>query len=197
MTPPEHFLIGASLANVYYSFQSLLKSKRINYLTLLLIMGIAAIFPDIDSFFGHYTSVNPIIGHRGMTHSIIAVIIFGFILTIITFAVTFIIMINYYKCKSLFQVSEDINFINRMKNYFSIKSFIILFIISSIAGLSHLIADLPQPAGIWNGIPLLFPLKLGNQYIRNGGFSLIGWYDYSIMWLLIKVSLASFFLIGV
>jgi len=189
MTPPEHFFIGASLAHMIYSFQSFFKTKRFNYLALLLLLGTGAMFPDIDSFFGHYVSTNPTIGHRGMTHSFIAVIFFGFFLTAVTYALTYISM---HVCRIIKN--------NNLKNtdapdnpdaFFTVKSFWILFVISTCAGISHLIADLFQPPGVWQGIPLFFPLKSGGQYIRHGGFSMTGWYDFKIMWLLIKAFLMS------
>lgn len=189
MTPPEHFFIGASLAHILYSFQSFLKTKRFNYLVLLFLLGTAAMLPDIDSFFGHYVSKNPTIGHRGMTHSFAAVILFGFILTAITMALTYISM---HICRIIKNNKpKDTNASENIEAYFTIKSFWILFAISTCAGISHLIADLFQPPGVWQGIPLFFPLKSGGQYIRHGGFSMTGWYDYKIMWLLIKAFLIS------
>ncbi len=199
MTPPEHFFTGASLAHIMYSFQSFFKTKRFNYPGLLLLLGIAAMFPDIDSFFGHYVSKDPTIGHRGMTHSFIAVIFFGFFLTAVTMALTYILMHTAGSIQSLFlfgkiknpNQTDNAALSRKIDAYFTVKSFWILFAVSTLAGISHIIADLFQPPGVWQGIPLFFPLKSGGKFIRHGGFSMTGWYDYKIMWLLIKAFVLS------
>jgi hypothetical protein len=57
--------------------------------------------------------------------------------------------------------------------------------------------DLPQPPGVWKGIPLYFPLKIDGHYLRSGGWSYIGWYDYRITWILfVSVSISFIFLIA-
>ena len=66
-----------------------------------------------------------------------------------------------------------------------------------LAALSHLIADLPQPPGVWQGIPIFFPLKINNQYLRNGGWSLIGWYDLKITLYLFYAFFMSLFFVTI
>ena len=61
----------------------------------------------------------------------------------------------------------------------------IFFLCAFVAGVSHLLSDLPQPPSVWKGIPLFFPLKENGVYVRNGGWNLIGWYDIKILWILI------------
>ncbi|MCP4135595.1 MAG: metal-dependent hydrolase, partial [bacterium] len=150
MTIPEHLMIGFSFANIFYAIQSLFKFKKINYLLLVLLLAIAAAFPDIDSFFGYYTSTNPLIGHRGATHSIAGAIVSGFILTLTALLISAIFL---------------------RKKYLTMRVFFLLFFISSLAGISHVLADLPQPPSVWKGIPVFFPLKSGGQYMRHGGWS--------------------------
>jgi membrane-bound metal-dependent hydrolase YbcI (DUF457 family) len=196
MAPPEHFLIGITLANIFYSFQSFFKERLFTYLKLVSILALIAIFPDIDSFFGKYTSTNPLIGHRGITHSLLGIGVIALLFTILSSVISISIRIitgywytilKYFKGTNL-ELKENIDF-NIKKHILKPllpKYFIIFFILSFIAGLSHLIADLPQPPGVWNGIPLFYPLQNSSgEYIRNGGWSFMGWYDIKVIWILL------------
>ena len=73
MTPPEHLLIGITCANIFYSILGIFRKHWFNYFAFALVLGLVAMAPDIDSFFGHYTSQDPVVGHRGMTHSFLGV----------------------------------------------------------------------------------------------------------------------------
>ena len=99
MAPPEHLLMGITLANIFYSVQAFFKKKYFTYGKLLIVLGLVAMSPDIDSFFGRYTSPNPYIGHRGMTHSFVGITVLGFLFTIAASLFSIIIRIagGYWK----------------------------------------------------------------------------------------------------
>ena len=176
MTPPEHLLIGISIGNIFYSLQSVIRKKYLSYFLIIIMSGIFAVCPDVDSFFGHYSSVDVYIGHRGVTHSLL----FVFILS--ASAVLFILLIKKIR-KYVFSDNSSCN-----AGIFITFVFSLLF----FSGVSHLIADLPQPPGIWGGIPLFFPYKNNDIFFRVGGWSKIGWYDYKIYWSLFCVVFISF-----
>lgn len=195
MTPPEHFLIGVVSANIFYSSMHFSKGhekKSHGYLKLAIAMGLAASMPDIDTFFGNYTSRDPLIGHRGWTHSFIGVLGISLAMTIIISILTFLLRIFtsyfrllYNKFKPATENESSYNFSRDLFQPFLLKPFILLLLFLFFAGVTHLIADLPQAGSVWGGIPLLFPFKLGGEHVRFGGFGIIGWYDLKILWYLI------------
>ena len=180
MTPPEHLFIGFSIGNIFYAVQTFFKKKYLPYLFIIFISGIFAILPDADSFFGNYISTDVYAGHRGITHSVLFVFALSALTSFLAVVLVFI--------KRLFYKREISNL-----------HFFISFIFSLIflSGLSHLIADLPQPPGVWKGIPLFYPHQTGESFSRVGGWSKIGWYDYKIFWTLFYSVSVSFILIAV
>ncbi len=193
MTPPEHFLIGISCANIFYSGLLIIKRNWFTYGKLLIIMGLVAISPDIDSFFGHYTSTDPFVGHRGMTHSFLGVLVISIAFTLFASVITVLfrliigywkVIVRYFKKRDTGEVSDEI-----IREYildpFLLNKFFLFLLLCFISGTTHLITDLPQPPSVWKGIPLFFPLKSNGEFVRSGGWSLIGWYDLKIMWVLI------------
>lgn len=167
MTPPEHLFIGFSIGNIFYSLQTFFKKKYLPYLFIIFMSGIFAIIPDADSFFGNYISTDVYTGHRGITHSVLFVFALSAVISFLAVVLVFL--------KNLFHKKEISNL-----------HLFVLFIFSLIfsSGLSHLIADLPQPPGVWKGIPLFYPHTSGESFSRIGGWSKIGWYDYKIFWTL-------------
>lgn len=178
MTPPEHLFIGFSIGNIFYSIQTFLNKKYIPYLLLIFLAGVLAIIPDIDSFWGNYTSNNVYIGHRGITHSIF----FIFMVSATVVALISIVVVIYCFINNKSHSSDT-----------KIKLFM-LFMLLFFSGLSHLLADLPQPPGVWNGIPLFYPYQSNEVFVRTGGWSKIGWYDYKILWPFISIAVVSVFL---
>ena len=181
MTSPDHFLAGLSIGAVYSSICGIFSFKRMPYFTAFILCGLFAILPDIDAFRGVYSSTNPFIGHRGITHSL-------FFVTLVSVISLFI----YLSARIAFR------YFKREKTYEEKKLlWMDLFFLLLLAGISHLILDLPQPPGIWKGIPIFFPLKDGGQFARIGGFNKIGWYDYRISWILfVSVTASIVILIG-
>ncbi len=173
-------LIGFSIAHVFYAFQKILSKKYFSYATLLLTAGACAIIPDIDSFFGNYASRNVYTGHRGITHSILFVFSISLTITFIMCAFSSI---------SMRLVKKSFVFEGKAK-------FMSLFLLLFVCGLSHLLADLPQPPGVWGGIPIFFPYKIDGSFVRAGGWSKIGWYDYKILWSFIFIAIASAFIVA-
>ncbi len=167
MTPPEHLFIGFSIGNIFCALQTFFKKKYLPYLFIIFMAGIFAILPDADSFFGNYISTDVYTGHRGITHSVLFVFALSMLISLFAFGLILI--------KSLF-------FKRKLSNLHLFALFIFSLIFSS--GLSHLIADLPQPPGVWKGIPLFYPHTTGESFSRTGGWSKIGWYDYKIFWTL-------------
>ena len=204
MTPPEHLLIGLTGANMYYSFMSFFWTKKRmpwGYVALAFSMGLVSIIADIDSFFGNYGSPNPMIGHRGMTHSIAAAALFSLVITVLIAVLSAGVRIVTGYCLVLFHYfrsSEKVlkknsgnetgfNFCRFVSHPLTPKPILLMLVGAFIAGVSHLVTDLPQPASVWNGIPLLFPLKYGGSYVRTGGWGIIGWWDLAIPWVLFCV----------
>jgi len=175
MTPPEHIVIGFSIAHVFYSIQSLLRKKILSYFIMPGVAAIFSILPDVDSFFGHYTSKNIYIGHRGITHSLLFCAIISGVLASASYFL-------YYFNKKFSSKPCDENIKSKC---------FMLFGISLFASISHLLADLPQPPGVWGGIPVLFPYRENGNFMRIGGWSNIGWYDYKILWTYFALSIAS------
>ncbi len=156
-------LIGFSIAHLFYAFQTLINRKYFYYPVLLFLAGLCAIIPDIDSFFGNYASRDVYTGHRGITHSILFVCTVSLTITL--------------AMRTLPQ--RPCNKSNILEGN---KKFIMIFFLLFLCGLSHLLADLPQPPGVWGGIPLFFPYKTDGSFLRIGGWSKVGWYDYKILW---------------
>ncbi len=197
MTPPEHLFLGISCANVYYGAVSIIgtvfrrRVKPVGYFLLMTAMGIAAMLPDVDSFFGHYTSADPWVGHRGMTHSYLGSAVLGLAVTLVFAALSFAgfrIWRGYWKLlRDRFYVRATgeeprFRYCNFTFHYFLPLPFMIFFVGTFIAGVSHALADLPQPASAWNGVPLMFPKMANGQYAREGGWGMIGWFDLKIQW---------------
>ncbi len=162
------------------------------YIKIFFIMGLMAIIPDIDSFYGVYTSTDPMIGHRGVTHSFLGVAVLACIVVVsISLLSVFIrvftgywkYLLKYFHKKVTGEKSEVI-ILKYVIAPISPKHFFLFLLFAFISGSSHLLCDLPQPPSVWKGIPLFFPMKDGGQFVRNGGWSLIGWYDIKIMWIL-------------
>ena len=70
MTSPDHFLAGLSIGAVYSAVCGISSHKRIPYFAAFILCGVFAMLPDIDAFRGVYSSTDPLIGHRGITHSL-------------------------------------------------------------------------------------------------------------------------------
>lgn len=177
MAPPEHILLGISVANIYQSIQSFFKKDLHPYSKILVLSVLFALLPDMDSFSGNYTSTNVFIGHRGITHSIFFVTASSLIFSAFLF---------FLDIKQLKGAGTE------HRKRFPLFMFLVLL----TAGMSHIIADLPQPASIWGGIPVFFPLKSDGVYMRSGGWARIGWYDLKIIWSLIYAALLSWILIA-
>ncbi|HOJ49568.1 MAG TPA: metal-dependent hydrolase [Spirochaetota bacterium] len=196
MTPPEHFAIGFALGNLAYSSFQLSKGiredkyKKITYTKTIIIMTLSAMLPDIDSFFGHYTSNDPWVGHRGMTHSFIGISVLGlglvFLMGMLSSLFRIItgywrLLYKYFSKKEGIQI--EFNFGKFIFYPFYYKTFLLYFLIAFIGGLSHLVCDLFQPPSVWGGLPLFFPLKVNGVYHRIGGFSTMGWYELKVFWI--------------
>ncbi|MBN1495655.1 MAG: metal-dependent hydrolase [Spirochaetes bacterium] len=175
MTPPENLFIGFSLGNIIYSIQTFFKKIHVSYIVIIILSGLFAIFPDIDSFFGNYASKNVFTGHRGITHSLLFVCVVSICITLL-----------------LHMINRALNKADRAGHK---STLMVIFITLFLAGISHVLLDLPQPSSIWGGIPVFFPLSSNGEYARMGGFSKIGWYDYAIQWLYICLFAISFLLI--
>jgi membrane-bound metal-dependent hydrolase YbcI (DUF457 family) len=199
MTPPEHLFIGFSLANVFYSLLIMLRKRWYGYLYLLLLFGIVSMAPDIDSFFGNYRSKDPWIGHRGMTHSLIGVAVLGLGLIILfsLFALIGRLIFGYWRYLVHYFTNrtprERSNFVlwKYLCEPFHPWRFLVLFAGTFIVGYSHLLVDMIQPPSVWGGIPLFFPLKINGEYMRSGGWNLIGWYDLKVFWIIIATFLGT------
>lgn len=199
MTPPEHLFIGWSCANIFYCVQSFFEKKFFSYIKIVLAVCLVAMLPDIDSFFGNYTSTDPYIGHRGMTHSFLGVFVIALIITIFFIIGSIIIRLiigywkfltAYFKKKELGQ-SADFSFWHyAIFPVFPIP-LLIFILYTFLGGVSHLIADLPQPPSVWKGLPLFFPSKTNGEYIRYGGWAYMGWYDLKVLWVFIGASISS------
>jgi membrane-bound metal-dependent hydrolase YbcI (DUF457 family) len=196
MTTPEHLIIGLTSANLVYAATHLgpnRKKKAVGYLKILFAMSIAAIIPDIDSFFGSYTSTDPTVGHRGMTHSILGVLVLGFGVSVLTAVLSLLFRLFssywkllYYHFKSKTLAEENrFRFFKDFFHSFLPKPFLLLWLFSFLAGITHLLADLPTPPSIWGGLPLLYPFKTGDgQYARFGATAAMGWYDLKIFYVM-------------
>ena len=176
MTPPDHIMAGFSIGAVYASICGLFQLKRLSYLTAFFLCGVFAILPDADAFSGVYSSTNPFIGHRGITHSIFFVVSVSAIFTV------------------MYSVPRRLSdfFIRKPRAELKMILWKDIFILIFFSGFSHLLMDLPQIPGIWKGIPLFFPAMEGNKYLRSGGWGNIGWYDYRVTWVLFISVLLSF-----
>lgn len=179
MTPPDHLMAGLSVGAIYSSICGMFSVKRLSLVPVSVICGISAILPDADALRGVYSSTDPFIGHRGVTHSIFFVLSVAILFTCL-YAV-WLKMHSHYK--------SDQNSITEKFLWGD------LFILIVISGITHLIMDLPQPPGVWKGIPLFFPLKNGDLFLRSGGWSYTGWYDYRVTFiLLVSISVSFIFL---
>ncbi len=203
MSPPEHLLIGFSTATAFYAAQHFVKPsepKPVGYGKLLCVMGVAAILPDMDSFWGHYNSSNPWVGHRGMTHSIAGVAVLGLGLAILSsvLSVIFRLIPGYWRfwydrfkrkefSGDASSESKNFHFLKYVLRPFFLWPMILVFLSAFIGGLTHILADLPQAKSVWGGLPIYFPIKSGEGYARFGGFGLVGWYDFRTAWALIAV----------
>jgi membrane-bound metal-dependent hydrolase YbcI (DUF457 family) len=193
MTPPEHLFIGFSLANVFYSLLVMLRKRWFGYFSLLLFFGIMSTFPDIDSFFGNYTSKNPWLGHRGMTHSLLGVAVFGLGFTLLYSLLALFVrlvsgywryLVHYFTNRTPGERSSFVLW-KHLLEPFSPRRLLVLFIGMFVVGYSHLLVDMIQPPSVWGGIPLFFPLKVNGEYLRSGGWNLIGWYDLKVFWIIV------------
>ncbi|HPJ40467.1 MAG TPA: metal-dependent hydrolase [Spirochaetota bacterium] len=167
MTPPEHIFMGTIVANSAYAVRIMRGRRAPSYGILLLAGALCAVLPDIDSLFGHYGSANPWVGHRGMTHSLLWSLLQAFLVAFFLYRI---------------RVRSAVESLNAAGGEDDTRSaFLLLFATALTASVSHVIADLPQPPSVWHGIPVFFPLTKNGEYVRNGGWGLIGWYDFRIM----------------
>lgn len=180
MTPPDHLLAGISIGAVYTSFCGLFSVRRISCIAVFILCGVFAVLPDVDSFRGVYSSTDIFIGHRGISHSIFFIVLISLIVVFLYAVMLFIKNFNEAGVES------------GIKRNFLLDLFFLLF----FSGVSHLIMDLPQPPGVWKGIPLFFPLKNSDLFLRSGGWGMIGWYDYRITFILIVSTAAALILLS-
>jgi len=166
-------LIGFSIANIFYSVQKFFDRKYLPYLLMITFAVIFAVLPDFDSFFGNYASTNVYVGHRGLTHSI------AFILLASAAAIPAVWI---YGAAAFPGIGD---------RHEAGKMYAAFFALVFLSGISHLLADLPQPAGAWGGIPLLYPYRSNGEFVRSGGWGMLGWYDYRVMWTFTYAALAS------
>ncbi|HQO04181.1 MAG TPA: metal-dependent hydrolase [Spirochaetota bacterium] len=167
MTPPEHLLMGTLVANSAYAVRVMKGKNMPSYGALLIAGALCAVLPDIDSFFRHYGSANPWVGHRGMTHSLLWCLLQGSV-------IAYILYRTGIKGRAGSLVPAGVG--DEKKS-----AFLFLFVTALAASVSHVVADLPQPASVWHGIPVFFPLTVNGEYLRSGGWGRIGWYDFKIM----------------
>jgi len=218
MMGPTHLLVGMSVGFLCYGIRSWQKKKDMTFpdsvsgssagsggpviarsdydpgiARTILIAGLSAVAPDIDWFFGHYGSVDPMLGHRGMTHSFFGVLVLA---SIIASTATLATAVNAGFCnlfkkikKSMITVSNRV----RLRQVLA-DNFRYAFLLATIGGLSHLAGDLITPPGGWKGIPLFFPFQSDGIYVRYGGFALIGWYDLRIFFALLAANVISLLL---
>jgi membrane-bound metal-dependent hydrolase YbcI (DUF457 family) len=170
VTPPEHLFIGFSFGNVVYAVQNFFRGRHLPYPVLLLLSGLTALLPDMDIFFNHYTSKDIFIGHRGITHSLLFV-------SAVSSVLVLAFMLFRRSCRTDQSGSGAL--------------YRAVFAVTLFPGVSHLVADLLPPPGHWGGIPVFFPLTSGGEFVRNGGWSLTGWFDYRIQWMYIAAFLVS------
>ncbi len=192
MTPPSHLLIGFSLANVFYSILIIVRKRWFGYFFILLLFGVVSVFPDIDSFFGNYTSTDPYLGHRGMTHSLLGISVIGVGLSMVFSLLSLFVrlifgywryLVHFFKNRTPDEVSNFVLW-RYLLEPLNPRKFFILLIGTFVVGYSHLLVDMVQPPSVWKGIPLFFPLKANGEYLRSGGWNLIGWYDLKVFWIL-------------
>lgn len=163
MTPPSHILIGLIAANTAHLGAGL-AGRKLPYLALLTGLTIGSVMPDFD-YVSHlwdgYFTADIWTGHRGITHSILGTAvmaaIFGLILT-------------------LWDLIRGRSLSTGFKLYFGG-----LF----AGGVLHIVADLPGPDGLWDGIPVFFPVMKDGEFARSGGWNLIGWYDLEVIYRLL------------
>jgi hypothetical protein len=93
-----------------------------------------------------------------------------------------------YKGRSVYFTLRRYDYDEHLK-----KQCILLFVVMLLSSLSHLLADLPQPPSVWGGIPLFYPCRANGDFARVGGWSLVGWYDYRIMWIYCILGISSSF----
>jgi membrane-bound metal-dependent hydrolase YbcI (DUF457 family) len=199
MTPPEHLFIGFSLANLFYSLLIILRKRWFGYFSLLFLFGIVAMAPDIDSFFGNYTSKDPWTGHRGMTHSLLGVAVIGLGLTLLFSLLALCgrlisgywrYLVHYFTNRTSGEISRFVLW-KYLLEPFSPWRLLVLFAGTFIVGYSHLLVDMIQPPSVWGGIPLFFPLKVNGEYLRSGGWNFIGWYDLKVFWIILATFLGT------
>lgn len=219
MTIPEHLFIGFVLANGVTAALALARMRRERverkraeaaaaqgawveqarpdavgfpgWPKVVLVCLVASILPDIDSFFGHYTSADPWIGHRGMTHSLVGVLALGLALVLaVQFLSTlpralpgyFLFLYHRFRAKATGAVS-GFRFPAYVARPLHPRVLLSLWAAAFLAGVGHLMVDIPQPASVWGGLPLYFPLKTASgAYHRVGGWANIGWFDLVTAW---------------
>lgn len=169
MTVIDHGLSGGLAAFALQPFFSKYVSKP----KAVFIMFLAATWPDIDyiaRLFGprfYYNTVNNLfLSHRGFTHTIAGILLFGLIAALLSLAYTGIPKI---KAKRLYA-----------------RPFVI-FALAFLGGALHLFEDYLGPNGPWKGIPYFYPLSEA----RIPGISLYGWYDFVTIYLSIAAFAAA------
>ncbi len=192
MTPPEHFLIGVATGNIVYGTVSVaVRRPPAGYVGSILLCGFAAVLPDIDSFFGHYTSTDPWVGHRGWTHSFAGSALLAFCLAVglSVFGIFRRIFSGYYlQLVKFFHKKEtgepnDFRFFRHLFFPFFPAPFGLLFFLGFAGAVSHMFSDMPTPASVWGGLPIYFPFKNPDgSYVRVGGWGMIGWFDLICFW---------------
>lgn len=206
MLLPSHLLLGMSVANLACGVQLLSGRYSWRWRTLTFWCCTAALAPDFDVFWSVYRSADPLIGHRGFSHSLFYIFIIG-----ILFSAGAVLLHNRLarsvplseRLRSFFyqyrlkkkhvaeHAAEPQPAVRNRERYGIINGGIFLIGVLILAGFTHLYADLWQPPGMWNGIPLYWPFSA----VRSGGWAHMGWFDYRIVWLLLRLNLICWLLL--
>jgi hypothetical protein len=219
MTIPEHLFIGFVLANGVTAALALARMRRErverkraeaiaapgaanqrprpgvkgfpSWPKVVLVCLIASLLPDVDSFFGHYTSTDPWIGHRGVTHSLVGVLALGLalvlavqLLSILPRALPGYFLFLYHRFRAKAMGAPSVfRFPAYVVQPLHPRMLLSLWAAAFLAGVGHLMVDIPQPASVWGGLPLYFPLKTdAGAFHRVGGWANIGWFNLVTAW---------------
>lgn len=182
-----HTLSGTTTAAFISTISDFTKKQKF---VLILLGGFAGAFPDIDAI-SLWSKFDGTIGsclhlthsgreiyfgkfwysHHGFFHSILAALLFSFLLVCLT--------------KLFFKKMH-------WEKYISSKECLFVMAVSFFSYLSHLVGDLPTPGAVWGGIRLFFPFEI---YI--GGYGTTWWWNnYDVfLTLLITTSALSLFIL--
>lgn len=205
MLLPSHLLLGLSVGNLAYAtqvFSGRAGNRCWSWRALSFWSCVAAISPDFDIFWSVYRSADPLIGHRGFSHSLVYVVFAALLLTAgacwiqsllrrvffpgIGFRSFLKSFIDKKKCRSGCPRGPETPLDHSGMEWRLRLSGILFFTGTMVlAGITHLYADLWQPPGLWHGIPLFWPFSGA----RSGGWAHMGWFDYRIVWLLLRLNI--------